>query len=71
KRGAFSPSDALLQAPYRDRRPRISFSSQGGPFPALDTKKPAPGRLPNPVSSAASMRRGAWRGAAGAFLIAL
>ncbi|MCV4329341.1 hypothetical protein [Bacillus velezensis] len=31
KRGAFSPSDALLLAPHRNRRPRSSFSYQGGP----------------------------------------
>ena len=45
KRGAFSPSDALLLAPDRGRRPRSSFSSQGVPLPALDTKKPAPGLI--------------------------
>ncbi len=46
KHGAFSPSNVLLPALYRNQRTRISFSySQGGPLPALATKKAVPGRL--------------------------
>nr|MDH3138957.1 hypothetical protein [Bacillus velezensis] len=50
KRGAFSPSDVFLLAPYRDRRPHISFScSQGIPSWSVH-KKPAPGRFRNPAA---------------------
>jgi hypothetical protein len=61
KRGVFSPSDALLLAPHREPDGRYRgapSATRAVRFLLWTQKKPAPGKLRNPVSSAASMSRG-------------